>query len=248
MTDEPPSPVRSSRFPTTRWSLVIQAGDGNSEAAREALARLCEEYWRPLYSFARRKGESAEDAKDTVKGFFADFLGRTHLLGHVSQDKGRFRSYLRGAFEHYRKNVQRREAAARRGAGVVELPIELDFSDGERRHRAELATDLDPEKLYEREWALTFMERVLSRLKNRYTVSGQLQVYEALVPFLPKGEAPPYETLADQLGMTINSLKVTLHRIRARFGEALREEGADVVSDPNDVEKEIRDLLAALSI
>jgi DNA-directed RNA polymerase specialized sigma24 family protein len=247
MTDERPSSQRSGRFPTTRWSLVIRAAEGDTERAQEALARLCEAYWRPLYSFARRTGEREEDAKDVVQGFFADFLGRTHLLGSVSHSSGRFRSYLLGAFAHYRLNLRRHEQTMRSGAGIEHVPIEVDFEDGERRYRKELATRLDPLRLYERQWALTFLDRVLGRLKERYDILDLARVYEALAPYIPKDETPSYDALSVQLRMTVNSLKVALHRVRTRYQEMLREEAADLISDPGEVEEEIRYLLKALS-
>jgi len=211
------------------------------------MAYLCEAYWTPLYLFARRTGADQQAAKDLVQGFFAEVLSREHPLGHVDRDKGRFRSYLLAAFRHYIARLEGARVAIKRGGAVEHLPIEVDFNDGERRYRDELVSSTDPEKEYQREWALTFLNRVLMRLRERYLALGDLELYDRLEPFLPKGdEVPPYEQLAKELRINVGTLKVALHRLRSRYREVLFEEAAEVVADTEDVEREIRDLLAIL--
>lgn len=235
-----------ARFPTTRWTLVVGADSSHSPEAREALAALCEAYWRPLYAFVRSRGYGAEDARDLVQGFFARFLAHDDVR-RADREKGRFRSYLLGALVHHLSDEDDRARAAKRGGGVEDLPLELDFEDGERRYVDPPSPDPDPQRVYERRWALELLDRVLERLRGRYEEAGQSERFEALVHHVT-GQAGPvsYRDLAERLGLTESAIKVSVHRLRARYAELLRREVADTVADPRDVEGELRYLVRVL--
>jgi RNA polymerase sigma factor (sigma-70 family) len=226
----------------------VEAARTDPGSARDALAYLCETYWYPLYSFARGSGVGAEDARDLVQGFFAEFLSRRHLLKRVSPARGRFRSYILAALKHHMENEWDRARALKRGGGQADLPIEIDAEDGERRRRSEPAAEnVDPELLYARCWARTLLDQAKERVRERYRALGSLELYEAIAPFLlPDSGDVPYSEVTRQLGMTEGALKVAVHRLRGRFGNALRELVADLVDDPQEVDSEIRYLITVL--
>ena len=164
-----PSSGSGARFLTTRWSLV-RGARGSSADARAALEELCRIYWYPLYAYVRRGGTAAEDARDLVQGFFAGFLARDSIAG-LSEEGGRFRSYLLGALRHHVANERERSRALKRGGGEAPLPLELDGA--EERYAREPADPETPETLYARKWALTVLERVLERLRSEQEERGR---------------------------------------------------------------------------
>jgi RNA polymerase sigma-70 factor (ECF subfamily) len=235
-----------SRFPTTRWTLIAEARLDESREARRALEELCAAYWRPLYDFVRARGLGAEDAQDVVQGFFAEFLARDDIRA-VDGARGRFRSYLMGAVRNYLSDARDRLRALKRGGHVAHVPLELDFDDGERRYRVLLSPELDPERLFDRQWARTVLDRVLGRLRGDHVKAGQLERYEVLIDHVVGSMAGEgYADAASRLGLSEGAAKVAAHRLRKRYLEVLREEIADTVSDPREVDAEIRYLLQAL--
>jgi RNA polymerase sigma-70 factor (ECF subfamily) len=237
--------MKPDDFHTTRWSVVLAAAGDDPDAARTALADLCEAYWYPLYAYARRRGLSPEAAEDGVQGFFAAFLEKA-WAGAADPARGRFRAFLLTAFRRHLGKERDRERAAKRGGG--RRPLSLDFGDGERRYASEPAHVETPETLFERRWALTLLERVLAGLAAEMTGAGKTETFEALAAHLPgAGEAPPHAETAGRLGKTEAAVKVAVHRLRARYRERLREEIAQTVASPAEIDDEIRSLLAALS-
>lgn len=235
-----------SRFPTTRWTLISEARLDESREARQALEELCTAYWRPLYDFVRASGLDAVDAQDAVQGFFAVFLAREDLHA-VDSERGRFRSYLAGAMRNFLSDTRDRDRALKRGGRVTHVPLELDFEDGERRFRALPSPDPDPERLFDRQWARTVLDRVLDRLRGDHDRAGQLERYEVLIDHVVgpmSGEG--YSGAASKLRISEGAAKVAAHRLRSRYLEALREEIADTVADSTEVDAEIRYLLRAL--
>jgi RNA polymerase sigma factor (sigma-70 family) len=234
----------AARFPTTCWARILEAGDPAAPESRAALEGLCRDYWYPLYAFVRRKGHDPETARDLVQGLFASLLERGDLCG-LEPARGRFRSFLVACCSHYLARHHERERAVKRGDGRVAIPI--DALGAECRFGGEPGHDLTAERLFERRWALTLLDRVLAGVDAELARSEKRALYERLRPTLTGAdEAPPYQQIADELGLTLGAVKMAVHRLRARYRERLREEIARTVADPSEIDGEIRDLLAAL--
>jgi RNA polymerase sigma factor (sigma-70 family) len=231
------------RFTNTHWSVVLLAGQANSPEAEEALAKLCRAYWYPLYVFARRQGCSPEDAQDQVQGFFAKTIEKNYLAT-ADREKGRFRTFLLVAFKRYMTNEWHRANREKRGGGR-EL-VSLD-QDTEMRYRSEPADNASPERAFERQWALTLLERVLDRLEEEFSTPDKAAVFQELKTFLNGEKGACYSEVGARLGMTEVAVKVTVHRLRQRYRVLLREEIANTVNSPEAIEEETRNLFAALS-
>ncbi len=229
-------------FITTRWSLVLAARGSECVPALEA---LCGAYWYPLYAFARREGRGAQDAEDLVQGFFARCLEKDYLAT-ASAGKGRFRSFLLVAFKRYMAKEHARGRALKRGGS--ETGLELDALTAERRYALEPVDAWSADRLYDRRWALTLLERVLGRIEAEQREAGTAERFGALREFLVAGgRGTPYAELAARLGMTEGAVKVAVHRLRARYREVLTEEIAQTVATPEEVEDERRHLLRMVS-
>ena len=231
-------------FATTHWSLVLAAADQQSPQARDALESLCTAYWYPLYAHVRRRGYAAHDAQDFTQGFFAQLLDRGSLQA-ADQARGRFRSFLLAALDHYLANERRRGRAQKRGGG--RQPLSLDFEAGESRFLREPAHVETPEREFLRRWALELLERVLANLRDEYRTRGRLELYEALKGWLGGGgDTAPHAEIAARLNVTEGAVKTALSRLRRRCRELLRAEIAQTVAEGEDVDDELRELLAAL--
>jgi RNA polymerase sigma-70 factor (ECF subfamily) len=233
-----------ARSETTRWSLVLAARTGRSPDSREALEALCRAYWFPLYSFIRRQGFGPEDAGDLTQGYFARLVEHRDLRD-VRPDLGRFRSFLLASVKHFLSNELDRQRARKR---APERPLlSLDAEDAERRYRFKPVDTLTPESVFERRWAATVAQRALARLGTEWSESPRAARFEALRGHLA-GEEPTasYRDVGGRLGMSEDAVKVTLHRLRRRFGELLRAEIRDTVRDAAEVDDEIRHLLGVL--
>ena len=233
----------ASSFTTTRWSVVLEA-QGESAAAQNALEKLCRTYWRPIYSFAKRQGIEPEESKDLTQAFFADLLEHKSLTA-VRREKGRFRSFLLGALKHFLADERRRAAAVKRGKGQRLIP--LDELRMDERFEVEPADPVTAEQIYERRWASTVLERVLSRSKDEYSAGGKAVLFDCLKQLLPdEPGAPSQADIAAQLGMTENAVRQAFHRFRHRYQALLREEIAHTVATPGDIEDELRHLIAVV--
>jgi DNA-directed RNA polymerase specialized sigma24 family protein len=240
-----PDPSRAWRFPTTQWSCVVEAGAGDDQRSHEALARLCNGYWYPLYAFVRRRGHDADEAMDLVQGYFARLLEKG-VLAAADPARGRFRSFLIADCLHYLSHHRRHDSAQKRGGGV--RPVSIDARDAEGRFLREPADDLTPERLFERAWAMTLLERVVALLREEYEAGGRAAAFDRLKPVLLGGGIEvPYARLAAELGTTEAAVQKAVYRLRRRYGALLREQIAATVADPDQVEGEIRDLFAALA-
>jgi RNA polymerase sigma-70 factor (ECF subfamily) len=224
---------------------VSAAGNPADPASRAALEGLCRDYWFPLYAFARHRGHSPHEAEDVVQGFLADLLERGDLAS-LDRSKGRFRSFLRAACEHYLANRRDHDRAARRGGGVT--IVSIDRLDAEGRYGREPAHELTPERLFEKQWALMLLERVLCRLDDESAQAGTAELFARLRPALQgDDQALAYRAIGAALGMSDGAVRVAAHRLRVRYRELLREEVGRTTSDPAAVDQEIADLLAALA-
>src|SRR5437899_8202963 len=213
-------------FTTTHWSVVLEA-QGESPATQEALEKLCRIYWRPIYGFVRRQGIRPEEAEDLTQGFFAQLLERRSLSA-VRKEKGRLRSFLLGALKYFVADEQRRAMAIKRGKGQRLIPLEELRAHG--GIEMEPADPVTPEMIYERRWASTVLERVLSRLKDEYRSAGNAALFDSLKQLLhDEPGAPSQAEIATQLGMTENALRQAFYRFRQRYQSLLREEIAHTV-------------------
>jgi RNA polymerase sigma factor (sigma-70 family) len=230
-------------FTTTHWSVVLDA-QSESPAAHEALEKLCRIYWRPICSFVRRQGVGPEEAEDLTQGFFAELLERKSLSA-VRKEKGRLRSYLLGALKYFLADERRHAMAIKRGKGQRLIPLEELRSDD--RIEMEPADPVTAERIYERRWAMTVLERVLSRLKDEFAAAGNARLFDSLKQLLPdEPGAPSQADIAAQLGMTENAVRQAFHRFRQRCQLLLREEIAHTVATPADIEDELRHLIAVI--
>lgn len=228
-------------FPSTRWSLVFAArGSGSAEA----VASLCEAYWYPLYAFTRRRGYDRDDALDLTQGFFAALLEKDYL-DDLRSGEGRFRSFLLAALKHHVSKQRERDQALKRGGGHTILSIDADTA--ERRYRHEPAHEWTPERAYERSWALTILKHVERRLASELDGEGKAEMYRRLGPAALGRRPPrPHRETAHALGISEDAVKMAVLRLRRRFGRLLREEVAKTVASDEQVEDEIRSLLATL--
>ncbi|MHC4858888.1 MAG: RNA polymerase sigma factor [Planctomycetota bacterium] len=229
-------------FHTTRWSVVLAAGSRETAESREALAALCETYWFPLYAYARRRTGSRDRAEDLTQGFFAELLEKG-WVATADPGRGRFRAFLLTALKRHMGHAAERERALKRGGGRP--PLRLDFEDGERRYSLEPVHDLTPDRVFERRWALTLLDRVLGRLGEEMEKGGRAEAFAALRTYLT-GEGPAHRETAKRLGMSEGAVKTAVHRLRRRYRELLRAEIAETVAEPAEVDDEIRHLLGAL--
>jgi RNA polymerase sigma factor (sigma-70 family) len=232
-----------SAFPTTRWTLVVAAGDPQRKEARSALVSLCELYWYPLYAYLRRRGYPAEQAQDLTQEFFVRVLeGR--YLDRADPAKGRFRSFILTSLKFFVADEEDRQRARKRGGGVL---VPLEFSSGEERYQREPVHDETPERIFERRWALSLIELVIQKLRDEFVHHGRPDHFEQLKVFLLGQSDAPYAALAREMNTSEGALKVAIHRLRKRYRELFRQEIADTVADPAEVESELRYLAAVLA-
>ena len=235
---------RADRFHSTCWDAVLAARNPADPQAREALAELCRTYWYPLYAYARRKGSSPEQAEDLTQGFFSEGLARG-FFRDVDPTRGKFRTFLLASFENYLGNRRAWERRVKRG-GRVET-VSIDGGSAEARYLLEPAHVATAERLYDRRWALTVLDRALERLERKMANDGKGPLFDRLKPALLGAEdAVGYHRVGDELGMTEGAVKVAAHRMRARLGAFIREEIAQTVADASHIDDEIRDLFSAL--
>jgi RNA polymerase sigma factor (sigma-70 family) len=241
----PPAPGREDIFATTHWTVVLAAGRAHTPQADHALEELCRTYWYPLYAYVRRRGYTHEDAEDLTQGFFARFLERNYLEG-LTSEKGRFRAFLLASLKHFLANEWDRAHRQKRGGDIPVLSLDWEHADD--RYKINLPDDLSPDKIYDREWALALLERVITRLRESCAATDQAQLFDKLKPFLTMDKgALPYAQAAVELNMAEGAVRVAVHRLRKRYRDLLREEITQTLSDPAQVEEEMRALLGAFN-
>jgi RNA polymerase sigma-70 factor (ECF subfamily) len=236
---------RAASFATTHWSVVLAASQSTDAQASEALEQLCRTYWYPLYAYVRRRGYNPEDAEDLTQEFFARFLAG-NILARVDRERGKFRSYLLGALNHFLADAWDHTHRVKRGGGQAVQPF--DVRSGESLYMLEPVEELTPDRLFDRRWALTVLDQVIRRLRQEYEQSDKGRLFEKLSAFLPgDAEADSYGELARELGMTEGTVRVAVHRLRRRYGELFSAEVAHTVSSPAEIHDEMRYLLGAVS-
>jgi RNA polymerase sigma factor (sigma-70 family) len=232
-------------FATTHWSVVLTAARDAEPQAAEALEKLCGSYWYPLYAYVRKTGRTVEDSQDLTQEFFARLLEKQYL-GLATPERGRFRTFLLSSLKNFLANDWKRAHRQKRGGRAAFLSIDAEV--GETLYAAEPVDTADPEKLYEKRWAGTLLDRTLNRLRQDYASTGRAQLFDELKVFVwgERGDAS-YSEVAAHLQLSEGAVKVAVHRLRHRFRELLRAEIADTVADAHDIDEELRHLIAIVA-
>jgi RNA polymerase sigma factor (sigma-70 family) len=232
----------AGKFVATPWTVVLAAVRGDSS---DALGRLCQAYWYPLYSFVRRQGHDPHTAEDMTQAFFTRLVERRYLDA-VDPARGKFRSFLLAALKHFLANERERADAQKRGG--AHAIVSIDEQLAESRYSLEAAHHDTPETIYERNWALALLDRVLHQLRDQYTRDGKARLFDELKATLSaESDAAPYAEIASRLNSSESAIKVAVHRLRHRYRQLLRTEIAHTVEKPEEIEDEIRHLFAMLS-
>jgi DNA-directed RNA polymerase specialized sigma24 family protein len=232
-------------FATTHWSVVLTARDGNESHVHAALSRLCEVYWYPLYAYLRRRNFAPPDAEDLTQSFLAYLLSRD-FLARVEPQRGKFRSFLLASLNHFVSDHFDREHRQKRGGG--HRVLSLDAASAEQRYSLEPVEEMDPQKIFERRWALTLVEAALFRVEAEAASAGKSELFQWLkAALVGERNAVSYSQIGQLLGLREEAVKVAAHRLRLRFRELFREEIAQTVSQPAEIEEEIQFLFQVLS-
>jgi RNA polymerase sigma factor (sigma-70 family) len=236
--------IGGATFCTTRWSIVLAAGGQPTARSRESLAKLCEQYWQPVYAYVRRRGVAPEDAQDLTQQFFTTFIEK-HYVQTADPARGRFRSFLLASVQHFLLNDWDRQRAKKRGGGVPLLPLEFETAEGVLRR--EPVTRMTPEREFEQRWAIEVVHRVLDRLQQEQDSAGKSSTFRTLRPYLDAdrgGES--YADAAALLNASPGAVRVAVHRLRRRFRALLLDEIADTVNSAAEVQEEVHYLMKAL--
>jgi RNA polymerase sigma-70 factor (ECF subfamily) len=238
-------PAGAGQFATTHWSVVLAAKEGDSRSVQDALEKLCRTYWYPLYAYLRRRGFGEHDAQDLTQGFLAQLLERRSIQG-VERDKGKFRSFLLASLNYFLADERDRANAQKRGGGRQVLS--LDAHEAEQRYRLEPVDERSPEKIFEHHWAMTLLDQVLARLGQEFTNAGKRELFERLQTFLVEGTGDKtFAEVAQEVDMTEEAVKKAAQRMRRRYHQLFREEIAQTVASPAEVDEELRHLCQVLS-
>jgi RNA polymerase sigma factor (sigma-70 family) len=237
-------PPSASQFASTHWSVVVAAGHSSAPGAQAALEKLCSAYWYPLYAFIRRQAHDPHDAQDLTQSFFAWLLESKHLRV-ADPERGKFRSFLLVRLKHFLSDERKKANAQKRGGGQPVLS--LDAALAEDRYRLEPTTDVTPEVIFDRRWALTVMEQTVARLRAEYVAADREEMFEEIKHFQSGEETSrSYAEVAARLGLSESAVKSAIYRLRQRHRDLLREEIAQTVATPADVDEEIRYLIAVM--
>jgi RNA polymerase sigma factor (sigma-70 family) len=235
------------RFNTTHWSIVLAcSGEDDTRQVREALAKLFQTYWYPLYAYTRRRGYGEQDAEDLVQAFCLH-LQEKHALAKADPQRGKFRTFLLSSLQNFLANENERTRAQKRGGGL-EL-IRLDAEEAKARYQLERAHSVTPESIFEMRWAHALLDQTLAGLRADFAARGKQRLFEGLQTFLTadSGETS-YQKAADNLGLPLSAVKTSVHRMRLDYRTRLREEIGRTVSCPEEIDEELlylRKVLAA---
>lgn len=232
-------------FATTHWSVVLAAGQGDSAPARRALETLCRAYWYPIYVYVRRKGHGPDEAPDLTQEFFAQLIAKEQLL-LADRGKGKFRTFLLAMLDRFLARQWTRAHRQKRGGQFVF--ISLDQQMPEERYRLEPIDKDTPEKKFQRQWALTVLEQAMNALERECHDNGKRALFcEARELLSSERDGPAYVEIARRLHMGEGATRMAVHRLRRRYGELLRNEIAQTVAEPEEIEDEMRLLLSVVS-
>ena len=233
-------------FETTLWHLVLSAKDRKDPQGGEALARLCEIYWYPLYAYARRSGLDPETAEDAIQDLFLRFL-KQDFLGNVQPERGRFRSFLLRSRTNLVVDLHKRDRAHKRGGSHT--LVSFDGMDAEQKYRVEPVEVCQPDKLYDRRWVMTLLGRALDKLRADYDKDELSRgVFAELSSLLLESRTTDsYAAISRRLGLSESAVKMQALRLRRRFQLKFRDEVAQTLADPDQIEAEIAELLAVFA-
>jgi RNA polymerase sigma factor (sigma-70 family) len=230
-------------FATTHWTVVLAAGRKHTPAAEVALEELCRTYWFPLYAYVRRRGESREDAEDLTQAFLASFLQRTHLE-KLTAERGRFRAFLLASLKHFLANEWDKSRRQKRGHGAPHLS--LDWHSADAQFQIADNAGSSPDKVFDREWTVALLGRVIERLRKECVAEDRARQFDHLKIFLTAGKgALSHAEAARALNMGEGAVRAAVHRLRKRYRELLRNEIAQTLADPAQVDEEMRALFGA---
>lgn len=233
-------------FATTQWSIVISAGHESSPDSKRALESLCRVYWQPLYAYARCRVPNVHEAQDLTQAFFTELLEKNYV-GSATPERGRFRAFLITTFKHFLSKQWERAKALKRGGGRA--PLSLDFASADSNFRIEPESGLTPDEIYDRQWAIALLDQIVERLRREFAAAGKGELFEELKSFMVgEHQGHTYAQAATRLSMTEAAARKAASRMRQRYRELLREEIAQTVSGPDEVEDEIRNLFAVLGL
>jgi RNA polymerase sigma factor (sigma-70 family) len=236
--------LQGTQFTTTHWSAVLEAGKGGSPAASMALEQLCRTYWYPLYAYIRRRGFGHEDSQDLTQEFLEQLL-RKNYPARADRAKGKFRTFLLHTLTEFLADSHKRAAAQKRGGNQIIIPLDAESPDD--RYRLEIPDELTPERVYERRWAQSLLDRALVRLRAEYVAGGKEVAYDLLSQFEPGEQSLlSYAEAATRLSVSESAVKSMIHRLRQRHRELVREEIAQTVSSIAEIDEELRHLVSAL--
>jgi DNA-directed RNA polymerase specialized sigma24 family protein len=231
-------------FATTHWSVIVGAQQRGTVEAEASLEKLCRTYWRPVFAFVRHSSPDEHVAKDLTQGFFERFLEKEYFRD-ADRLRGRFRSFLLACVKNFLANERDKQRTQRRGGGAI--PLSIDQWVQESGMEVESNPALTPDRTYERQWAHSVLENVRSKLRSEFVESGRTDVFDALHVYLSgERDEAPYHLVAEQMLMSVDAVKKTVERMRRRFGQLLREEIAQTVQDPSEIEDELRFLRGSL--
>jgi RNA polymerase sigma factor (sigma-70 family) len=241
----PASTAPGDIFATTQWTVVLAAGERSTPQSDLALEELCRAYWFPLYAYVRRHGHTKEDAEDLTQAFFADFLKKNYLE-KLSAERGRFRAFLLASLKHFLANEWDKSQRQKRGGGLTH--VSLDWQTADAQFQIAATNEPSPDKAFDREWAVALLTRVIERLQKECEVDGRSKQFKQLKIFLTAGKgALSHANAARALGMDETAVRVTVHRLRKRYRQLLRDEIVQTLSDPAQVDGEIRALFGAFA-
>ena len=236
----------AGRFRTTHWSALLLSAQSQAPGSQAALAELCRLYWYPINAFVRRRGHDVDEAQDLTQGFFLHLLDHK-ALRQVSLVKGKFRSFLVASLANYLLDEADHSRRLKRGGNIEFVSLDTNFA--EYRYQLGELDFLTADKIFDARWAITLLDEVMTRLGNEYGAQGKAAIFQALEPYLDPSNVqvvPSYEQIADQLQVSIGTVKTLIHRLRKRYTALLREEVARTVSDPAEIDEEIHSLCEAL--
>ncbi len=222
------------------------AGRKSSVHSQQAMESLCEAYWYPLYAYVRRRVPDVNDAHDLTQAFFAELLEKNYV-GSATPERGRFRAFLLTAFKHFLSKQWEKAKAKKRGGGLAVIPLDFDTADS--RYSIEPPSGLTAEQLYDQQWAVTLLDQIMRRLEGEFARNGKAGQFEELKGFIIGDHAgTTYADVAKRLNVTEAAAKMSGSRMRRRYRELLREEIAQTVAGPNEIDDEIRNLFAILEL